>query len=107
MSAIDAVAIVRSYLIRALREVSGMKVLLLDGETIRIVSTALSQSDILDQEVYLVERIDSERRGGELLHLKAVLSFDQRVKMLPACAVNFGNLVLEDIIFILATVLMT
>lgn len=72
MSAIDAVAIVRSYLIRALREVSGMKVLLLDGETIRIVSTALSQSDILDQEVYLVERIDSERRGGELLHLKAV-----------------------------------
>lgn len=72
MASTDALAIVRSYLLRALREVSGMKVLLLDADTTRTVSTALSQSDILEQEVYLLERIDSERKGDQLFHLKAV-----------------------------------
>lgn len=69
---LDLLAIVRSYLERALREVPGMKVLLVDGETIRMVSTALSQSDILEHEVYLVERIDSDARGDQLFHLRAV-----------------------------------
>jgi vacuolar protein sorting-associated protein 45 len=49
-----------------------MKVLLLDAETMRSVSTALSQSDILEQEVYLVQRIDSEEKREHLPHLKAV-----------------------------------
>lgn len=72
MSTFDLVAVVRSYLERALREVAGMKVLLLDAETTRIVSTALSQSDILEHEVYLVERMDADKRGDQLLHLRAV-----------------------------------
>ena len=72
MSSMDLVAILRSYLERALRDVPGMKVLLLDSETMRSVSTALSQSDILEQEVYLVERIDGEERHDHLQHLKAV-----------------------------------
>ena len=42
---------VRSYVERMLREVSGMKVLLLDAETTKIVSTVYSQSEILEQEV--------------------------------------------------------
>jgi vacuolar protein sorting-associated protein 45 len=72
MSSTDLVAILRSYLERSLREVPGMKVLLLDTETIRSVSTALSQSDILEQEVYLVQRIDSEEKREHLPHLKAI-----------------------------------
>lgn len=47
----DLTAVVRSYVERMLREVSGMKVLLLDAETTKIVSTVYSQSEILEQEV--------------------------------------------------------
>lgn len=46
-----------------------MKVLLLDAETTKFVSTVYSQSEILEQEVYLVERLDVERKE-QLLHLK-------------------------------------
>jgi len=52
------------------RQVGGMKCLLLDAETTRVVSTVLSQSEILEHEVYLVERLEAER-GDQLLHLKA------------------------------------
>ena len=47
-----------------------MKCLLLDSETTRVVSTVFSQSEILEHEVYLVERLEAER-GDQLLHLKA------------------------------------
>lgn len=48
-----------------------MKVLLLDQETTKVLSTVYSQSEILEQEVYLVERLDSDK-GDQLFHLKAV-----------------------------------
>ena len=35
----------------------------------QVVSTVYSQSDILEQEVYLVERLDQDR-GDQLFHLK-------------------------------------
>ncbi|KAK9815570.1 hypothetical protein WJX72_006038 [[Myrmecia] bisecta] len=67
----DLNVVVRYYLDKMLKEVPGMKVLLLDAETTRIVSTVYSQSEILEQEVYLVERLDVDR-GEQLFHLKAV-----------------------------------
>lgn len=45
------------------------KVLLLDPETTKIVSTVYSQSEILEHEVYLVERLDADR-GEQLFHMK-------------------------------------
>ena len=51
LGGMDLTAVVRSYVERMLREVSGMKVLLLDAETTKIVSTVYSQSEILEQEV--------------------------------------------------------
>jgi vacuolar protein sorting-associated protein 45 len=65
----DMAAVLRQYIDRMLREVAGMKVLLLDAETTKIVSTVYSQSEILEQEVYLVERLDTDR-GEQLFHLK-------------------------------------
>lgn len=65
----DLSSVVRYYVDRMLKEVPGMKVLLLDADTTRIVSTVYSQSEILEQEVYLVERLDADRRD-QLLHLK-------------------------------------
>ncbi|KAM5162630.1 vacuolar protein sorting-associated protein 45 isoform 2-T2 [Callospermophilus lateralis] len=49
----------------------GMKVLLMDRETTGIVSMVYTQSEILQKEVYLFERIDSQNR--EIMkHLKAI-----------------------------------
>mmetsp|Transcript_18589 Transcript_18589/g.56139 ORF Transcript_18589/g.56139 Transcript_18589/m.56139 type:complete len:583 (+) Transcript_18589:324-2072(+) len=67
----DLVAVLRSYVERMLREVSGIKVLVLDPETTRIVSAVYSQTDILEQDVYLVERLDNDS-SEPLKHMKAV-----------------------------------
>ncbi|KAK5855536.1 hypothetical protein PBY51_005633 [Eleginops maclovinus] len=50
---------------------SGMKVLLMDKETTSIVSVVYTQSEILQKEVYLFERIDSQNRDS-MKHLKAI-----------------------------------
>jgi vacuolar protein sorting-associated protein 45 len=65
----DLSYVVRYYIEKMLKEVTGMKALLLDSETTRIVSTVYSQSEILEHEVYLVEKLDSDP-GEQLLHLK-------------------------------------
>uniref|UniRef100_A0AAR2KD71 Vacuolar protein sorting-associated protein 45 n=1 Tax=Pygocentrus nattereri TaxID=42514 RepID=A0AAR2KD71_PYGNA len=49
----------------------GMKVLLMDKETTSIVSMVYTQSEILQKEVYLFERIDSQNRDN-MKHLKAI-----------------------------------
>ncbi|XP_055013246.1 vacuolar protein sorting-associated protein 45 [Boleophthalmus pectinirostris] len=50
---------------------SGMKVLLMDRETTSVVSVVYSQSEILQKEVYLFERIESQNREP-MKHLKAL-----------------------------------
>lgn len=50
----------------------GMKVLLMDKETTGIVSMVYAQSEILQREVFLFERIDSQARET-MKHLKAVV----------------------------------
>jgi hypothetical protein len=69
MATTDLVAVLRSYVERALASVRGAKVLILDAATTRAVSLALSQTDILGHEVYLTERIEGDR-GEQLFHLK-------------------------------------
>uniref|UniRef100_A0A4W5R984 Vacuolar protein sorting-associated protein 45 n=1 Tax=Hucho hucho TaxID=62062 RepID=A0A4W5R984_9TELE len=49
----------------------GMKILLMDKETTSIVSVVYTQSEILQKEVYLFERIDSQNRDN-MKHLKAI-----------------------------------
>ena len=54
----DVVKAVKTYLLRLIQEVSGMKVLLLDAHTPPIVSLAMTQTELLAHEVYLTDRID-------------------------------------------------
>lgn len=54
-----------------LRAGPGAKVLLVDSETKQYLSTVYSQSDVLKQEVFLVERIDNDE-VEKLMHMKAV-----------------------------------
>ncbi|CAM9099310.1 unnamed protein product [Hapterophycus canaliculatus] len=51
-------------------KISGMKVLLLDAVTTQVVAMVYSQSQILEKEVYLVERLDADHE--QMQHLKAV-----------------------------------
>ncbi|XWS21731.1 hypothetical protein CRYUN_Cryun30bG0079800 [Craigia yunnanensis] len=67
------VSAVRDYVNRMLLDISGMKVLILDSQTVSIVSVVYSQSELLQKEVFLVELIDSISKSKEtMLHLKAV-----------------------------------
>ncbi|CAH8356161.1 unnamed protein product [Eruca vesicaria subsp. sativa] len=64
---------VRDYINRMLHDISGMKVLILDSETVSNVSIVYSQSELLQKEVFLVEMIDSISVSKESMsHLKAV-----------------------------------
>ncbi|GLU12770.1 hypothetical protein SLE2022_294290 [Rubroshorea leprosula] len=67
------VSAVRDYINRMLQDISGMKVLILDSQTVSIVSVVYSQSDLLQKEVFLVELVDSiSKSKASMSHLKAV-----------------------------------
>jgi tRNA uridine 5-carboxymethylaminomethyl modification enzyme len=48
-----------------------MKILLLDRETVSIVSTAITQSSLLNHEVYLIDRLDNAARE-KMRHLRCL-----------------------------------
>ncbi|KAL4776177.1 Sec1-like protein [Aspergillus nidulans var. acristatus] len=50
---------------------SKMKILLLDSETVPIVSTAITQSALLNHEVYLIDRLDNGARE-RMRHLRCL-----------------------------------
>lgn len=63
----------RDYINRILQDISGMKVLVLDSQTVSIVSVVYSQSELLQKEVFLVELVDSISKSSEpMSHLKAI-----------------------------------
>ncbi|WCJ43420.1 vacuolar protein sorting 45 [Euphorbia peplus] len=67
------VSAVRDYINRMLQDISGMKVLILDSQTVSVVSIVYSQSELLQKEVFLVELVDSISMSKESMsHLKAV-----------------------------------
>lgn len=78
----DLVGVVRFYIDKMLKQVKGMKALLLDAETTKIVSLVFSQTEILQQEVFLVERLDSDKTE-KLMHLKVL---PRRNPASPACS---------------------
>lgn len=63
---------IKDYVLRMINDIQGMKVMLFDKDTAGIVSMVLSQSDILERDVFLTELIDSETRE-RMPHLKAVV----------------------------------
>ncbi|KAI3990864.1 hypothetical protein MKX01_026048 [Papaver californicum] len=65
------ISALRDYVTRMLHDISGMKVLILDSQTVSIVSVVFSQSELLQKEVFLVELVDSTSKES-MSHLKAV-----------------------------------
>ncbi|CAG7734227.1 unnamed protein product [Allacma fusca] len=50
----------------------GMKILLMDKETTAVVSTVYAQSEIMEKEVYLCDRLDNISNRESLRHLKCL-----------------------------------
>lgn len=72
-SPVDVIAAARHYIEKIVSDqsISGMKALLLDRTTTKIVSMVYTQTQILDQEVYLVEQLGKEHES--MGHLKAAV----------------------------------
>ncbi|XP_063231660.1 vacuolar protein sorting-associated protein 45 isoform X2 [Bacillus rossius redtenbacheri] len=69
----NVVAAVKMYITKMTEESGpGMKVLLMDKNTTSIVSMVYGQSEILQKEVYLFERIDSGGQQEPMRHLKCI-----------------------------------
>lgn len=70
----SVVTALKFYITKMTNEMGpGMKVLLMDKQTITIVSLLFSQSEMLMKEVYLFERIDSSNSTDSLTHLKCIV----------------------------------
>lgn len=69
----DVIVSVRSYLEKIINDphLEGMKALLLDADTTTVISMVMSQSHILQREVFLVEQLDAAHES--MLHLKAAV----------------------------------
>jgi vacuolar protein sorting-associated protein 45 len=83
---LDVMQGVAQYVDRALDQIGGMKVLLLDKETTGIISMVYSQSQILEREVYLTKLLEPPHE--RMMHLKAVV-------LVRPTAANFRLLVSE------------
>lgn len=69
----NPVQAVRQYIDKMIQNSGpGMKILLMDAKTTAVVSTVYSQSDIMQKEVYLCDRIDNFRNRETLRHLKCL-----------------------------------
>lgn len=76
MDVVQAVSGYISKMVSAGEGISGapsakMKILLLDSDTMSIVSTAITQSALLNHEVYLIDRLDNQNRE-KMRHLKCL-----------------------------------
>ncbi|EDO39542.1 predicted protein [Nematostella vectensis] len=68
----NVILAVKQYVTKMIEESgAGMKVLLMDKETTGIVSMVYSQTEVLQKEVYLFERVDTPGRET-MKHLKAI-----------------------------------
>lgn len=69
----DTIVAVRHYLEKIINDpqLDGMKALLLDADTTTIISMVMSQSQILQREVFLVEPLDAAHEP--MTHLKAAV----------------------------------
>ncbi|XP_045453840.1 vacuolar protein sorting-associated protein 45 isoform X2 [Melitaea cinxia] len=70
----NVIQAVKMYITKMTEESGpGMKVILMDKDTTSIVSMVFSQSEILQKEVYLFERIDSHAKWDNMKHMKCIV----------------------------------
>eukprot|EP01006_Ploeotia_vitrea_P019601 TRINITY_DN51813_c0_g1_i1.p1 TRINITY_DN51813_c0_g1~~TRINITY_DN51813_c0_g1_i1.p1 ORF type:complete len:627 (-),score=93.29 TRINITY_DN51813_c0_g1_i1:1333-3156(-) len=68
----DAIKAAQNYINRIVTDVGGLKALLLDDETMGMISLVYSRTTILEKEVFLIDRLDNDKRE-KMPHLKCVV----------------------------------
>lgn len=68
----NVVAAAQTYISKVVSSQQGIKVLLLDAETTPIISLVTTQSSLLENEIYLVDKL-SNRSREKMRHLNALL----------------------------------
>jgi vacuolar protein sorting-associated protein 45 len=94
----DGIAAIRFYIDRIVNgdeQCRGMKVLLLDGATTHIVSCVYSQTEILQNEVYLVSRLEDVQNKSNLQQHQQPTSHLKAVCFVRPTDANMGLLVRE------------
>ncbi len=66
----NAIKAVQGYIEKFTTSCSGMKVLLLDDDTTKFISTNYTQTQLLEKEIYLVDKIYQKRQ--KMKHLKCI-----------------------------------
>ncbi|KAI8480101.1 vacuolar protein sorting-associated protein 45 [Branchiostoma belcheri] len=94
----NVVLAVKQYVAKMIEDSGpGMKVLLMDKDTTSIVSMVYAQSEILQKEVYLFERLDSQ--GREIMkHLKCICF----LRPTKVCVSDFSNVISKSDVKVLA-----
>lgn len=71
MSSFKLLKVQRDYIDKILNDSIGIKCLILDEETLQIVSLIYAQTDILRKDVFLVENINSSNKD-QIKHMKGI-----------------------------------
>lgn len=69
LSKMDLVQVVRAYVERMLDKVDGYKALLVDKDTVRVISMVYTQTELGTRSVFCTERIDANA-GKQHMELK-------------------------------------
>ena len=62
---------IKDYFSAMISSAPGIKALVLDCETSTMIALAITQSEILNNDIYLIKRIEG-RHDGHMDHLKAI-----------------------------------
>jgi hypothetical protein len=82
---INLIDVQRDYILRMIDEVPGRKVLIVDDKAMKLTSMMISQSELLQKEVYLVERLEEmskEKDFGTLKTLILMAPIPQNINLL-------------------------
>lgn len=70
MSELNILPIAEDYFNTIFSEITDMKVLILDAETVGIISVIFSRSKLLKNDIFLIQRVAD--KGDKMPHLKAL-----------------------------------
>jgi vacuolar protein sorting-associated protein 45 len=89
----NLVEIQRDYLLRMMDEVSGRKVLIVDENSMKLISMLVAQSELLQREVYLVEKLEEMSKEKDIGTLKSLILISpspQNITILEEELANFS-----------------
>ncbi|CAH7671756.1 Sec1-like protein [Phakopsora pachyrhizi] len=86
----DVLKAIQNYINKIISQTTGLKVLLLDQDTTPIISLAVTQSNLLENEIYLTDSISDSRRD-QMPHLRCICFLRPTVESLKAMEDELRN----------------